>query len=129
MTIDEQYREKVLLTAIDAANRSHEVVTAGITSETEDLSLLSIFKEELIGAIDNLRSAALIASIHEYRQMKEDLIGIERSLQAKRNSLDKMNKFLLEKESEKEYYTKQLNTLRIDSKRGTVLVFKAKDGN
>lgn len=129
MTIDEEYRERQLLTSIEGLEHSYQVVLLGIISEEEDISIVSEYREQLILAIENLQSKALISSINEYKNMKDELVKITKGLRSKQESLKKMNLFLIEKEAEKHFAIKQLAQLRAASKKGTVLTFKAKNGN
>jgi hypothetical protein len=129
VTIDEEYRERQLIAAIESIAHSYQVVQLGIIAEEEEIEIVSEYRDQLVLALANLQSKALISSISEYKNMKAELVKITNGLRLKRDSLKRMNKFLLEKEHDRSFAIRQLEDLRSASRKGTVLPFKAKLGN
>lgn len=123
MTSDEEYREKMLISALDSAESACNVTIAGLGKSLEDICLLRVYLGEIITAINNLKSGNYLISMREYKKMKDEIVSLERIIIDKNNSILKMKMFLKERRKEAETIRESLKILHEASRKGIVLPF------
>ena len=124
MTPDEEYRETVLVAAIDNVEKAIQVIIAGIEISLEELHSFREYFSQLIEAQNNLRSGRYIVSMAEYGKIRKEITSMHHFLKEKDNAFIQMKQYLKSKRKEAELLREQLHHLRIVTRRGVVLEFR-----
>lgn len=124
MTPDEQYRETVLIAAIDNVEKAIEVIIAGIEISLEELHSFREYFSQLIEAQNNLRSGQYIVSMAEYGKIRIEIKKMHGFLKEKDLAFVQMKQYLKNKRHEAELLRRELKYHRNITRRGVVLEFR-----
>lgn len=128
MTLDDEYREKLILVAIDNAEKACQIIIGGIETSLEELHTFRAYLSQLVEAQNNLRSGQYIVSMFEYAKIKTEIGSMYKLLRDKENGFIQIKQYLKDKRKEAEVLREQLRTFRIATRRGVILPFRRDGG-
>lgn len=128
MSIDKAHLERILEN-LDKIQKACQVIDSGIAAETEDITVLTEYRSQLLEATDNLRDrvAQLQAiSIREYKRIKEESRLIREIISKKESSIKNLETYLKEEKRKETTLKTELDRLWAVANRKTVIAFKGK---
>lgn len=124
MTPDEEYKEAILVAAIDNVEKSIQVIIAGIEISLEELHSFREYFSQLIEAQNNLRSGQYIVSMTEYGKIRVEIQKMYGFLREKDGAFLQMKQYLNNKRNEAEILRRELKWHRNATRRGVILEFR-----
>ena len=124
MTPEEQYKEGLLINAIEGCKKQQNVIIAGINSDKEEIELFEVYKDQLIEAIAFLKTTQCIVSLSEFRKIKYEIAKSNENIAFKMKAIKEMESFFKQKQVEMNNFLRDLDRLRIHCRRGLVVPFR-----